>query len=719
MQGVPGFADIDMNRQERQSVVDAYKALNGIDRDDGIDDELSHAQILLTGLKNEISALSRDNYRLEQDVQFLDSRIALLIADRIETSEIREVAMRLEALPVAGRTATILNSDQLQLYGSLFMLLQSDPSHIAKLCTRVPLSDIDPLLETVMFSIYGNHFDPREEHLLLVMFQQVLAHHFDATEEFSSLLRGNSAVSRMMMTYTRRGSGQAYLQRTLAEPLRILLSSEESFDINVTSVFNDLAQKFPEDPGYQIPLKSSQLASHPRAKEINEELQSRFAALKSFTSDLLNIIFESANEVPYGVRWMAKQVRLLARRRFPEATDHKIASLLGGYFFLRYINPAIVTPHAFLLVKDPPNPLARRSLTMTAKLIQLMANQSSLKKEQWAVDVPGFVRQFTPAMTEFLANLCDVPDFYDSLEVDQYLALQAPQRHLVVSYREIVEMHQLVVNFLTPEGRLGVILHELGKPPAPPPRGGATAKAQIELPLANRWVDAHLQPDDLEEKTLKASALFLQAKILMVNLKRVFPDQDLSLVGLAEYASHSGDHATADRGLRAHLMLAEYGPEELELLSREVDNETGKLGSLLTSVRNEYDSLQVVFTVVNERNKYLESQLDVFRSYLNNVRLKTGPAGRASASVTPQWAQQNGIIEVWPYSPDTTANIRLALERQAAGVWVLALTHRDRGKPLWRLSFTRDDLLLLGSKNESIDIGFRLHPAGLLAWAGQ
>lgn len=708
-----------MNRRERQSVVDAYKAVSEIDRDDGVDDELSHAQLRLTGLKDEISSLSRNNYRLEQDVQFLDSRIALLIADRIETSEMREVALRLEALPTAGRAATILNGEQLQLYGSLFMLLQSDPSHIANLCMRVPLADIDTLLETVMFSIYGNHFDPREEHLLLVMFQQVLAHHFDVTDEFASLLRGNSAATRMMMTYTRRGTGQAYLQRTLGEPLRRLLSSADSFDLNLTRVFNELAETNPGDVGYQVPLKPSEFSSHPKAQEITMELDKRFYALQRFTTDLLNIIFDSLNEVPYGVRWVAKQVRLLARRRFPEASDNQISSLLGGYFFLRYINPAIVTPHAFLLVKDAPNPRARRNLTMVAKLVQLMANQSSLKKEVWTVDIPGFVRQFTYPMIRFLSNLCDVPDFYDSLEVDQYMALQVPQRHLVVSYREVVETHQLVAKYLPPEGRLGTLLQELGKPPAAPPRGGATAKTQLELPLANRWVDAILQPDAAEQSTLKASALFLQSKVLMVNLRRAFPNQKLSLVDLADFASHSSDPAIAGRGMRAHFMLAEYSADELEFLSREVENETQKLGSLLNSVRSEYDSLKVVYNVVNERNQYLESQLDVFRSYLNNVRLKTGPAGRASTSVTPQWAQQHGIIETWPYSPDITASIRLALERLSAGTWVLALTYRDRSRPIWRLIFTRDDLLMLESKNEAIDIGFRLQPGNLLAWAGQ
>lgn len=33
------------------------------------------------------------------------------------------------------------------------------------------MAEIDSLLQTVMFTIYGNQYESREEHLLLTMFQ--------------------------------------------------------------------------------------------------------------------------------------------------------------------------------------------------------------------------------------------------------------------------------------------------------------------------------------------------------------------------------------------------------------------------------------------------------------------------------------------------------------------------------------------------------------------
>ncbi len=55
---------------------------------------------------------------------------------------------------------------------------------------------------------------------------------------------------------------------------------------------------------------------------------------------------------------------LLTQRKYPEATDYAICSLIGGFFFLRFINPAIVTPQAYMLVEGVPAKHPRRTLTL-------------------------------------------------------------------------------------------------------------------------------------------------------------------------------------------------------------------------------------------------------------------------------------------------------------------------------------------------------------------
>jgi Ras GTPase-activating-like protein IQGAP2/3 len=70
-----------------------------------------------------------------------------------------------------GDTDHFPDDRKMQLYGNFLFILQSEPRHIATLCRLVSLAEIDTLLQTVMFTLYGNQYESREEHLLLTMFQ--------------------------------------------------------------------------------------------------------------------------------------------------------------------------------------------------------------------------------------------------------------------------------------------------------------------------------------------------------------------------------------------------------------------------------------------------------------------------------------------------------------------------------------------------------------------
>ena len=54
--------------------------------------------------------------------------------------------------------------------------MQSETQYIARLTKFVTMAEIDTLLQTVMFTIYGNQYESREEHLLLTVFQVCPTH---------------------------------------------------------------------------------------------------------------------------------------------------------------------------------------------------------------------------------------------------------------------------------------------------------------------------------------------------------------------------------------------------------------------------------------------------------------------------------------------------------------------------------------------------------------
>lgn len=139
------------------------------EQDVEVEDELGRAQRRLRDLKSRISSQSKKNFVLERDVRYLDSRIALLIQNRMAADEKRQVAETLEE--VDEESGLWPDERRMGQYANLFFLLQSEPRHVASLCRLVSLAEIDTLLQTVMFTLYGNQYEQREEHLLLTMFQ--------------------------------------------------------------------------------------------------------------------------------------------------------------------------------------------------------------------------------------------------------------------------------------------------------------------------------------------------------------------------------------------------------------------------------------------------------------------------------------------------------------------------------------------------------------------
>jgi Ras GTPase-activating-like protein IQGAP2/3 len=246
----------------------------------------------------------------------------------------------------------------------------------------------------------------------------VLAHQFDDTSEFSNLLRQNTPVSRMMQTYTRRGPGQLYLKNVLGNRINSLIEhSELNLEINPLKIHEELARlEEAKDPSgdFRPGVTQEEAAQN---KNVQDTIPPRVDILMQLANSFLNTIIDSLDQVPYGIRWICKQIRSLTKRKYPEATDLAVCTQIGGFFFLRYINPAVVTPQAYMLIEGCPEEHPRRTLTMIAKMLQNLANKPSYAKEPYMVHLAPFIDENKARMNAFLNRLCEVPDFYDTLEV--------------------------------------------------------------------------------------------------------------------------------------------------------------------------------------------------------------------------------------------------------------------------------------------------------------
>lgn len=187
--------------------------------------------------------------------------------------------------------------------------------------------------------------------------QSVLTYQFDTAPDYSSLLRANTPVSRMMSTYTSRGPGQSYLKVVLAERINNLVALNDlDLEINPLKVYQKMLNEIERRDG-SLPADLPRAVTAEQAAEnktVQKIIESRFTMLTDIANSFLTTIIEGLEEIPYGIRWICKQIRSLSKRKYPDAQDHTICTLIGGFFFLRFINPAIISPHMYMLIDSAP-----------------------------------------------------------------------------------------------------------------------------------------------------------------------------------------------------------------------------------------------------------------------------------------------------------------------------------------------------------------------------
>ncbi|PYH80024.1 Rho GTPase activation protein [Aspergillus uvarum CBS 121591] len=723
-----------LRQSKRMSMNALYMSMSAKDRDLEISDDLARAQKFLQELKTNISSQSKKNFVLEKDVRYLDSRIALLIQNRMALEEQNEVASHLDEV-LDPQEGFFPNDDKTQKYGNLLFLLQSEPRHIAHLCRLVSMSEIDSLLQTVMFTIYGNQYESREEHLLLTMFQSVLTYQFDNTPEYSSLLRQNTPVSRMMTTYTRRGPGQSYLKQVLADQINSLIELRDvDLEINPLKVYETMVKEIEEENGSLPDYLARSVTAEAAAenKQVQAIIEPRLKMLTELANKFLSTIIDHVDEAPYGIRWICKQIRSLSRRKYPDAQDQTICTLIGGFFFLRFINPAIVTPRSYMLIESTPTEKPRRTLTLIAKMLQNLANKPSYAKEPYMAKLQPFIEQNKERVNKFMLDLCEVQDFYESLEMDNYIALSKRDLELQITLNEMYATHALlekhnVALAQDQHSHLHVLLQELG---AAPPQVPRKENRTITVPLFSRWETTAL--DDLTSALdiTQEEVFFMEAKSTFVHILRSLPQDSpvarrpLRLYRIAEAAatSKTGDAAMVKKGIRTMELLSQLQEmgvidrsDDFSLLRDEVEQELVHLGSLKEKVLEETKKLEEVFATIRDHNAYLVGQLETYKSYLHNVRSQSEGKQRKQQKhqelgpykFTHQQLEKEGVIRKSNVPENRRANIYFMFKSPLPGTFVISLHYKGRARGLLELDLKLDDLLEMQKDNqEDLDLEY-------------
>ncbi|XP_048468774.1 neurofibromin isoform X1 [Rhincodon typus] len=423
---------------------------------------------------------------LQQGTEF-DTLAETVLADRFERLvELVTMMGDQGELPIAMALANVVPCSQWTSIGPVTNLNQQDE------------------LARVLVTL----FDSR--HLLYQLLWNMFSKEVELADSMQTLFRGNSLASKIM-TFCFKVYGATYLQKLLEPLLKTVLKDPEkqhlSFEVDPTRL------------------------------EPNESLDENQRNLLQMTERFFHAIINSSSEFPPQLRsvchclYQATCHSLLTKSTVKEKKENMKKSVVsqrfpqnsigavGSAMFLRFINPAIVSPYeAGILDKKPP-PRIERGLKLMSKILQSIANHVLFTKEEHMRPFNDFVKNnFDAARRFFLDIASDCPA---SDTVNHSLSF--------ISDGNVLALHRLLWNnqekigqYLSsnrdhkavgrrPFDKMATLLAYLGPPEHKPVADTHWSSLNLTSSKFEEFMTRHQVHEKEEFKALKTLNIFYQA----------------------------------------------------------------------------------------------------------------------------------------------------------------------------------------------------------------
>ena len=231
--------------------------------------------------------------------------------------------------------------------------------------------------------VFVTLFDAK--HLLSPLLWNMFYREVDLSECAQTLFRGSSLGSKIM-AFCFKIYGATYLQGLLEPLIQDLIDNAE--------------------------CETSTFEVDPIRIEKHEDIDVNQRNLMRITQTVFDAIISSSDRFPSQLRSMCHCLYQVMCKRFPNAQGNNIGSV-GTVMFLRFINPAIVSPFEMGIVEKQPPPNIKRGLMLMSKILQNIANHVEFSKEGHMLCFNEFVKSNFEAGRRFfkqIASDCEVVD---------------------------------------------------------------------------------------------------------------------------------------------------------------------------------------------------------------------------------------------------------------------------------------------------------------------
>ncbi|KAL6887661.1 hypothetical protein HDV57DRAFT_369484 [Trichoderma longibrachiatum] len=619
----------------------------------------------------------RQNEMLEQYIDQLDIKIALLVKNKITLDEVVRhqhtfggTSMGLLANSTMASTNQFdlkaLNKSsrkKLESYQQLFFALQTQPHYLARLFKHIRVQATPEKesrrIELLMMSLFGYAQKRREEYYLLKLIARSIREEVESTTSALEYSRGHYFWAKLLANYTRSPRDRKYLRSLLGPLIRDNIIEDPALDLEsdpmqiYRSAINneELRTGRPDHRPLDVPREVAI-----RDPETRRLFIDHLRDLREICDQLFLALEEQVHKMPYGLRFVCSEMFQALRQHFTREPQESLLQMVSHWLWKFYLQPAVTMPENMGVIEKSLSPLQKRNLGEVAKVVGQIALGRPFGGENiYLQPLNAFIGESIERLQQITSDLITVPDAERTFDIDEFNDLYAKNKPtLYVKMSDVFAIHNLVAAELmvmapTRDDVLREIMQDLGSAKSNENEMSAAGAADIQMFLTPRL-------HDLEDPEADIKALFMETKrcvlyiirvqtganLLEILVKPITPEDEDKWEALLreEFSAGSNSRGAYSDAKMADITSMSYydlkrtaleNIMQLEQMGRitKQNQYQDVLNAIASDIRTqsrrrvqrqrELDGVRLTLANLNEKAKYLEQQRKSYDDYIEQA----------------------------------------------------------------------------------------------------
>ncbi|PHH51192.1 Ras GTPase-activating-like protein rng2 [Ceratocystis fimbriata CBS 114723] len=484
----------------------------------------------------------RQNESLQQYIDQLDIKIALLVKNKITLDEVirhqsnyggHAMGMIANSTMASANQFDLkaLNKNsrkKLELYQQLFFNLQTQPQYLARLFRRLRETGTaekdSKRIEHLMMGLFGYAQKRREEYYLLKAVSRSMQEEVDACIGLPDFLRGNFFWTKLLGNYTRSPRDRKYLRDLLGPLIRENIIDDPGLDLESdplqiyrSAIANEELRT--GQPSFRHPDVPRDVAI--KDPETRDLFIDHMRDLREICDQYLVALEEQLQRMPYGLRYMCRQSYQTLCGRFPREPQHIVLGAVANWLWKFYLQPAVISPETFGVIERTLGPLQKRNLSEVAKVLsQIAAGRLFGGENIYLQPLNEFIEDAINRLLAITDQLMAVPDAESTFDIDEFNDLYAKAKPtLYIKMADIFAIHGLVASELAAmcpnrDDVLREIMQELGSAKTNENEMTATGSSDIQMFLTPKL-------HNVDDPEAQVKTLFMETKRCVLYIIRV------------------------------------------------------------------------------------------------------------------------------------------------------------------------------------------------------